>query len=124
LLAEFAPDVRWSADVRALLAAYAWPGNVAELKRVAEQAAHLATGGAVAVEHLPIHVQEQIERIPGRFVLPPEGIQLDQVEQDLIRQALALTHGNKTQATRLLGLSRATLLYRLDKYELNNEEYA
>ena len=122
LLAEFTPGMVWSSGIRALLAAYGWPGNVAELKRVAEQAARLASGDPVTVAHLPTHLQEKIETMPGQFVLPPEGIQLDEVEQELIRQALALAHGNKTQAARLLGLSRATLLYRLDKYGLNEEE--
>lgn len=121
LLAEFAPGTVWSSGIRALLAAYAWPRNVAELKRVAEQAARLAADDMVEMEHLPSHLQEQWETLPGHFILPPEGIQLDEVEQDLIRQALALAHGNKTQAARLLGLSRATLLYRLDKYGLNDE---
>lgn len=124
LLAEFAPGVVWPSGIRALLAAYAWPGNVAELKRVAEQAARLAGEAPVEIAHLPSHLQKTIETMPGRFVLPPEGIQLDEVEQELIRQALTLAHGNKTQSARLLGLSRATLLYRLDKYGLNDEDGA
>ena len=58
----------------------------------------------------------------GIFVLPPEGISLDAVEEDLIRQALEMAVGNKTQAARLLGLSRATLLYRIDKYAILADE--
>ncbi len=50
------------------------------------------------------------------FTLPPEGLDLEQLEEELIRQAIAVTRGNKSQAARLLGLSRATLLYRLEKY--------
>ena len=55
---------------------------------------------------------------PDTFILPPEGVDLDQVEEDLIRQALTMAQGNKARAARLLGLSRATLLYRLDKYAI------
>lgn len=116
LLAHWGPDARWPSDVRALLGAYAWPGNVAELRRVAGQAARLAGDGTVRPEHLPAHILDTPAPIPGHFVLPPEGIELEEVEEDFIRQALVLAHGNKTQAARLLGLSRATLLYRLDKY--------
>ena len=49
----------------------------------------------------------------------PEGIDLEQVEEDLIRQALEMSQGNKSRAARLLGLTRATLLYRLDKYAID-----
>ena len=121
LLAHFAPELRWSPAARALLAEYAWPGNVAELKRLAEQLAAVLRQGSVAPEHLPGHLLPARDRLPGPFVLPPEGINLEEAEQDLIRQALVLSHGNKTQAARLLGLSRATLLYRLDKYGIREE---
>jgi DNA-binding NtrC family response regulator len=50
------------------------------------------------------------------FKLPPSGIKLRDLEIDVIRQALALAGGNKSHAARLLGLSRDTLLYRLNKY--------
>ena len=48
--------------------------------------------------------------------MPPGGIDLDQVERELIRQALDMAQGNKSQAARLLGLTRHTLLYRLEKH--------
>ena len=50
--------------------------------------------------------------------LPPEGVDLAEVEVSLIRQALQRVDGNRTHAARLLGLTRDTLLYRLRKYEL------
>jgi two-component system NtrC family response regulator len=55
------------------------------------------------------------------FELPPEGISLEDVGRDLIRQALTMARGNKAQAAWLLGLSRHTLLYRLEKYGLIDE---
>lgn len=51
----------------------------------------------------------------GAFALPEGGIDLEEVERHLVRQALTRTGGNKSRAARLLGLSRATLRYRLDK---------
>jgi DNA-binding NtrC family response regulator len=53
------------------------------------------------------------------FVLPEGGIMLEAVERDFVRQALERAAGNKSQAARLLGLTRATLRYRLDKYDLD-----
>ncbi|MBB27540.1 MAG: hypothetical protein CME25_01385 [Gemmatimonadetes bacterium] len=57
----------------------------------------------------------------GPFSLPPEGIILDEVNQDLIEQALAQTGGNQVRAAKLLGLTRGTLQYRLEKYEIKEE---
>ena len=51
-------------------------------------------------------------------MLPADGIDLDALEKDLIIQALEMAQGNKTHAARLLRITRATLLYRIDKHEL------
>lgn len=116
LLAHFAPGVQWSSQVRSLLSSYEWPGNVAELQRVAQQAAQAAAGETVQPQHVPGHLASTDAGVTGVYGLPPEGIDLEELEQSLIRQALAQAQGNKAQAARLLGLSRATLLYRLEKY--------
>jgi DNA-binding NtrC family response regulator len=52
-------------------------------------------------------------------VLPANGLDLEELERDLICQALARAEGNKTGAARLLGLSRDTLRYRLEKYGIH-----
>ncbi len=54
------------------------------------------------------------------MVLPPSGLSLDELERELIAQALERTDGNKTGAARLLGLSRDTLRYRLEKYGIED----
>lgn len=118
LLHKFVPDATWDRQVLALFQAYDWPGNITELQRVAQQAVYLAARGSVQPSHLPDQLHDVGSQVAGIFVLPPEGIDLDTVEVDLIRQALEMAGGNKTQAARLLGLSRATLLYRIDKYEI------
>ena len=53
---------------------------------------------------------------PAAFQLPPNGIDLTALEAELIRQALGMAAGNKSRAARLLGLTRDTLLYRMEKY--------
>lgn len=102
------------------LASYTWPGNVTELGGVVEHAARLAGSGAIDVMHLPDQVQptsEQAMRSP--MYLPPEGVNLEQVEQALIRQAIERARGNKSRAAELLGLTRHTLLYRMEKYGIS-----
>jgi DNA-binding NtrC family response regulator len=54
--------------------------------------------------------------LEANFVLPESGLKLDSLEADLISQALSRTKGNRSQSARLLGLSRDTLLYRMQKY--------
>lgn len=118
LARHFAPDARWEGETLAHLHSYDWPGNVSEFQRVVEQAAFLAADGPVKIDHLPGQLLAADSHVAGIFVLPPEGIELDAVEEDLIRQALDMAGGNKTRAAGLLGLSRATLLYRISKYEI------
>jgi DNA-binding protein Fis len=52
------------------------------------------------------------------FMLPEEGINLEQIEESFVKQALELSKGNQTHAAKLLGLSRHALIYRLEKYKL------
>lgn len=99
------------------LSAYAWPGNVSELKSVLERAASL-TDGPVDVQHLPQMIAAALSSSPSPFRLPREGVNLEDLEKQLIVQALEQANGNKTRAAELLGLSRHTLLYRMEKYGL------
>jgi DNA-binding NtrC family response regulator len=120
LLSHFAPGSEWSQTAINLLEVYDWPGNVAEFQRVASQSVRAARNEPVQPKHLPSHLRPA-SPIAGPFRLPPEGIDLEEVERGLIQQALEQAGGNKTQAARLLGLTRATLLYRLDKYGIVDE---
>ncbi len=103
-----------------MLERYAWPGNVRELRNVIERAVILEEGAEVLPEHLPDELglgSRAADLGPG-FLLPAGGVDLEELEKDLIRQALEQAQGNKTRAAGLLGLTRDTLRYRLDKYEL------
>lgn len=101
---------------------YRWPGNVRELKNLCERLLILLPGQEVGVQNLPQEfragpVSEQA--IDSMVRLPPEGIVLSSVEESLIRQALELARGNRSKASRLLGISRDTLLYRLKKFAIS-----
>jgi DNA-binding NtrC family response regulator len=102
-----------------LLEAYRWPGNVRELRNVLERVLILEDVREIQPEHLPpeIHEQNNASRDgAGIRQLPLTGLRLEDVERDLIRQALARTQGNVTRAAGLLGISRDTLRYRLTKF--------
>lgn len=109
-----------SREALAMLERYAWPGNVREVKNVIERALILEEGEVILPEHLPDELKpgaRALDLEPG-FALPGGGIELEELEKDLIRQALTRTHGNKTRAAELLGLTRDTLRYRIEKYDL------
>jgi len=107
-----------------LLSAYHWPGNVRELRNVIERAFILhANVDEIRPEHLPPELRRaQPAQQQGPARLEPQvsgqGFVLEDVEKDLIVQAMQRSSGNQSKAARLLGVSRDTLRYRLKKYGL------
>ena len=106
---------------------YTWPGNVRELRNVIEQAVIMATGEAIdAVDlrltstlALPSAGDVAADGIAGTEEGGDDGgLNLAEVERDLLVRALEQTRGNVTQAARLLGVTRDTLRYRIEKYNL------
>lgn len=95
---------------------YDWPGNAREIRNLLERLLLLHDDDPIGPDLLTREFQDGGAERDRLVVLPPEGLDLEEIEQDLIRQALERTNGNKTGAARLLGLSRDTLRYRLDKY--------
>ena len=115
-----------SKDGIAMLERYAWPGNVRELKNVIERAMILEEGAEILPAHLPDELKpggRVLDLEPG-FKLPAAGIHLEELEKDLLHQALDRTQGNKTRAAELLGLTRDTLRYRVEKHGLATPEKA
>lgn len=105
-----------SAAAQSKLVQYDWPGNVRELENVMERALVLASGDElreddIRLDHAPRRGSGGAGVNGDGFL--PEGVTLDQHEQQLIREALRRAGGNKSQAARLLGLSRNALRYRL-----------
>jgi two-component system response regulator HydG len=96
---------------RSALTSYTWPGNIRELRNVIERAVLFSDGGPIEVGHL----QLQERAAPRSDALPAA---LEQLERDRILAALAQTHGNQTEAAKLLGIARRTLVNRLTAYDL------
>ncbi len=103
-----------------VLVNYYWPGNVRELQNIIERACALAKGTVLKVEdiHLDVRPARAVNG-PGNFL--PEGMTLEQWEDEMIRESLRRANGNKSQAARLLGLSRNALRYRLSKIGIADE---
>ncbi len=100
----------------ARLTSYSWPGNVRELRNICERLSIFKAGLTIEDDDLPLEIQKEPTETPREIALPEYGINLEDVEIDLIRQALERTHGNRSRAAKLLGISRDTLLYRMQKH--------
>jgi len=102
---------------------YNWAGNVRELRNVIERALILEEGEYISTRYLPADMsggfQPQTSSGKSLFVLPDEGISLEALELDFVRQALEKTGGNITHAARLLNISRDQVRYRLKNSEEN-----
>lgn len=100
---------------------YSWPGNIRELRNLCERLSILLAGRTIEPENLPYEFIAETSGVKAEktgFTLPTLGIHLEDLEADLIHQALERTNGNRSQSARLLGISRDTLLYRMQKYGL------
>jgi transcriptional regulator with GAF, ATPase, and Fis domain len=113
---EFRKKVRGlSPSAMALLEHYQWPGNVRELRNAIERAmlltdrAQLEAGDFTTLTRTVSAVQ---------FTLPPEGVNIEEVERQLLVQALDRSKGNQTQAAHLLGINRDQVRYRIEKFGL------
>jgi DNA-binding NtrC family response regulator len=102
-----------SPAARERLTRFHWPGNVRELENVLERAVALSAGATL--ETGDIQLDEPAQKLAASAPLLPEGVTLEQWEDEMIREAVRRTGGNKSQAARLLGLSRNALRYRLSK---------
>lgn len=100
---------------------YQWPGNVRELKNIIERAMILESEeDFILPEHLPIEfTSKEVAFANVRSIdikIPPGGLDIEEVEKELIRQALDITRGNQTKASRLLNITRDALRYRMQKF--------
>ena len=100
-----------------------WPGNVRELRNLLEQVVLLNPQDVITPDQLPLiagasaYTHKPVNG-SGHVMLPAEGLVMEHVERGLVQQALERTHGNATQAAKLLGMSRDMMRYRIEKYQL------
>ncbi len=107
-------------SVKEVLVNYNWPGNVRELQNILEYSLIMSEREIIKVKHLPDKItgKTEIESTGKHVSLPVSGLKFDELEKDLLVQALNRANGNKAKAARLLGISRRTLIYRLKKFNI------
>lgn len=113
---EFKKRIRGlSPAALSLVEQYSWPGNIRELRNAIERAMLLTAnewiepGDLTALTH---------KATAAQFQLPPDGVSLEEVERQLLTQALERTGGNQTQAAQLLHINRDQVRYRIEKFGL------
>ncbi len=108
-----------SPAAEATLRTHTWPGNVRELRNLVERAVLLAEDDLLQPSDFEsLHAQAALGNGHGTFSLPPDGVQLEEVEKSLVVQALERASGNQTRAAALLGLHRDQIRYRIEKFGL------
>jgi len=120
------PYLHFSADVQTLIREYPWPGNVRELINVIERAVLLCKDAVIRKVDLPIekkpdpHVISFSREFDDLVVtLPAGGVSLDAIEKKVIEATLVQTRGNVLKASKLLGMSRGALRYKLAKHKID-----
>lgn len=122
-------NIRFNKDFRKIspaareaLLSHPWKGNVRELRNAIERVVLSEEGPVLEKKHLVGLASLPADSSAGahdpQLRIPEQGVDLEELEKELIRQALEMAHGNKTKAARLLRLSPPTLYYRLEKYGL------
>jgi DNA-binding NtrC family response regulator len=113
-------DLRLTPEAETVLRVHTWPGNVRELRNAMEQAVLLASGGEIGAVHFPFCATVVATASKAAQHAGTEAGQFDLrgVERELVEKALLRTGWNVTQAAKLLGLSRDTLRYRIEKHRI------
>jgi len=102
-------------EAQAMLEQYRWPGNVRELRNAIERAMLLADKDRLGPDDFTTLSRTSVT---ATFRLPPEGVNLEEVERQLLVQALDRSRGNQTRAGMLLGINRDQVRYRIEKFGL------
>jgi DNA-binding NtrC family response regulator len=113
------PGLSVSDEAMEMVVQYNWPGNVRELQNVMERMSVLAKDSTMELNDLPPEIRRSESRVANiNLKLPEEGIDLEEIEKEILLQALEKHGWNQTQAAKYLNISRKTLIYRMEKFSL------
>jgi len=115
-----ADAVAFSNEAVDALVAYQWPGNVRELENTVERLLILRESDVIALRDLPEKVRgiHKYGASVSVINLPAEGYSLEQLEREIVLEALQRNDWNQTAAARFLKIPRHVLIYRMEKYEI------
>jgi DNA-binding NtrC family response regulator len=108
-----------SSEVYRYFHKYPWPGNVRELKNMVERLVVLSKNDSITADDLPDEIKN-ISATAGSLpiALPEDGIDLEEIEKEIFRQALEKNNWNQSRTAKYLNITRDTLIYRMQKYSL------
>ena len=121
------PLRRLGADAKEWMLRYSWPGNVRELRNQIERIVLLGDEEIVSANlfrsssDMPKSIHIQKVRSEVHVTLPPTGVPLEDLEREILRQALRQCDGNVSRAARFLSITRQTFIYRMKKHGLSDE---
>jgi len=105
------------------LCRYSWPGNVRELENTVARLLILRNGDVIETADLPEKIAGNVPSGERRIInLPPDGYSLEELEREIVIEALERNGWNQSRAARFLRIPRHTLIYRMEKYAINQEE--
>jgi two-component system NtrC family response regulator len=110
--------IKFDRDAFKAISQYHWPGNIRELENMVHRLVVLCKGETITVQDLPEEILSKLKPENENFTItiPEQGVDLEKVEQELILQALVKKNWNQTQASKLLNISRNSLIYSMKKY--------
>jgi len=119
-----AADVQFDRQAMEAMESYAWPGNVRELENTVERILILRSGDTVCLEDIPEKIcRSSVGSAPAQVInLPDEGYPLEQLEREVVIEALRRNQWNQAAAARFLRIPRHTLIYRMEKYGILSPE--
>lgn len=117
-------QVQFDRDALEALSRYPWPGNVRELENTVERILIMRSGENVSLEDVPEKFRRAGTQVAsGRIInLPDDGYPLEQLEKEIVVEALVRNQWNQTAAARFLQIPRHTLIYRMEKYGIVTPE--
>jgi DNA-binding NtrC family response regulator len=125
---EHAKNIKgFSEEVKKLMTQYPWPGNVRELKNIIERAMILADNDFITPKQLPFELRQNEkygqENIDSEQIGFTEEMSLEQMEKIHLSTVIKKLRGNKSRASKVLGISRATLRAKIKRFHLSNNSY-
>jgi two-component system NtrC family response regulator len=117
-------DVHFEPEALAALAGYTWPGNVRELENLVERLLIMRSSPRLTLHDIPEKVRENRRTAAtGKIInLPDGGCSLEELEREIVTEALNRNGWNQTAAARFLRIPRHTLIYRMEKYRITGQE--
>jgi DNA-binding NtrC family response regulator len=104
-----------SPEAAEYLRRYSWPGNVRQLRNLIERIVLLEEGSVLGAAHLPPEITEAVGETAA--AAPRSSLSLAEIEERHIKQVMRMTEGNKSRASRILGISRPTLIEKLKRMD-------